>query len=91
MNFFRSEEHLRNWDGFMEKNTGGIISLDDLMKLFSGSYFKNRRDPDYFLKMGEYFGDTITTLSTLENAGSFWRMKWFEKFGFSLAVKLGMI
>jgi hypothetical protein len=75
----------------MEKNTGGIISLDDLMKLFSGSYFKNRRDPDYFLKMGEYFGDIITTLDTLENAGSFWRMKWFEKIGFSLAVKLGMI
>jgi hypothetical protein len=75
----------------MEKNTGGVISLDDLMKLFSGSYFKNRRDPDYFLKMGEYFGDIITTLDTLENAGSFWRMKWFEKFGFSLAVKLGMI
>jgi hypothetical protein len=75
----------------MEKNTDGIISLDDLMKLFSGSYFKNRRDPDYFLKMGEYFGDIITTLDTLENAGSFWRMKWFEKIGFSLAVKLGMI
>jgi hypothetical protein len=75
----------------MEKNTGGVISLDDLMKLFSGSYFKNRRDPDYFLKMGEYFGDIITTLDTLENAGSFWRMKWFEKIGFSLAVKLGLI
>ena len=75
----------------MEKNTGGIISLDDLMKLFSGLYFKNRRDPDYFLKMGEYFGDIITTLGTLENAGSFWRLKWFEKLGFSLAVKLGLI
>ena len=91
MNFFRSEEHLRNLDGFMEKNIGGKISLNDLMTLFSGSYFKNRRDPDYFLKMGGYFGETITTLGTLENAGSFWRLKWFEKLGFSLAVKLGVI
>ena len=65
--------------------------MDDLMKLFSGSYFKNRRDPDYLLKMGEYFGDTITTLGTLGNAGNFWRLKWFEKFGFSLAVKLRLI
>jgi hypothetical protein len=91
MNFFRSEEHLRNWDGFTEKNAGGIISLNDLMNLFSGDYFKNRRDPDYFLKMGEYFGGTITTLGTLKNAGNFWRLKWYEKFGFSLAVKLGLI
>ena len=34
MNFFRSEEHLKNWEDYNEKNKGGIISLNDLMTLF---------------------------------------------------------
>jgi hypothetical protein len=27
----------------------------------------------------------------LENAGSYWRLNWFEKIGFSFALKLGLI
>ena len=91
MNFFRSEEHLRNWEGFKEKKKGGIISLDNLMKLFSGPYFKNRRNPDYFSHMGEYVAEMISTLETLENAGDFWRMGKLEKIGFSIGMKLGLI
>lgn len=91
MNFFRSEEHLRNWDGFKEKKDGGIIALDDLMRLFSGPYFTKRRDPEYFSHMGGYLPVMIATLDTLENAGSYWRMKWFEKRGVTLGLKLGLI
>jgi hypothetical protein len=91
MNFFRSEEHLRNWEGFKEKKKGGIIPLDDLMRLFSRPYFTNRREPDYFSHLGEYAADMVTTLDSLENAGAYWRLKWFEKLGFSLALKLGLI
>jgi hypothetical protein len=91
MNFFRSEEHLRNWDGFQEKKKGGIIAMDNLMKLFSGPYFKNRRKPDYFSHMSEYTADMISALDTLENAGSFWRLNPLEKLGFSLGMKLGLM
>jgi hypothetical protein len=91
MNFFRSEEHLRRWEGFKENKKGGIISLNDLMQLFSGPYFTNRRNPDYFSHMGEYLEDMIKRLDTLKEAGSFWRMKWFEKFGVSLGLKLGLM
>jgi len=91
MNFFRSEEHVRNLKGFKEKQAGGIIALTDLMKLFSISYFKNRRNPDYFSNMGNYMPEFIATLDTLENAGSFWRMKWFEKLGVKLGLKLGLM
>jgi hypothetical protein len=91
MNFFRSEEHLRNWEGFQEKKKGGIIALGDLMRLFSGPYFTNRREPNYFSHMSEYATDMITTLDSLENAGDYWRLKWYEKLGFSLALKLGLI
>ncbi len=91
MNFFRSEEHLRNWEGFQEKKKGGIITLNDLMHLFSVPYFTKRREPNYFLNMGEYATSMIETLDSLENAGNYWRLKWFEKLGFSLAQKLGLI
>ncbi len=91
MHFFRSEEHLRKWEGFQEKRIGGIINLSELMRLFSGTYFTNRRNPDYFSHMGEYLADMISALDTLENAGEYWRMGRLEKFGFSLALRLGLL
>lgn len=91
MNFFRSEEHLRRWEGFAEKKKGGIIALNSLMRLFSGPYFMNRRKPDYFSHMGQYLTEMIASLDTLENAGAFWRMKSFEKLGLSLGQKLGLM
>jgi hypothetical protein len=91
MNFFRSEEHLRKWQGFQEKKKGGIIAISDLMRLFSGPYFVNRRNPDYYSHMGEYLAVMISQLDTLKEAGSYWRMKWFEKLGVSLGIKLGLV
>ena len=91
MLFFRSEEHLRKWEGFQEKRKGGIIALADLMRLFSGPYFKNRTQPDYVSHMSEYMAEMISTLDTLENAGEHWRMGPLEKLGFSLGMKLGLL
>jgi hypothetical protein len=91
MNFFRSEEHLRRWEGFQDKRKGGIISLNSLMWLFSSDYFKNRRRPDYVSHMSEYLAAMLTMLDRLENAGAHWRMSPLEKFGFSLALKLGLM
>jgi hypothetical protein len=91
MNFFRSEEHLRHWEGFQEKRKGGIIAPSALMRLFSGPYFKNRRAPDYFSHMGEYLADMISLLDRLENAGDYWRMGRLEKLGFSLGRRFGLL
>jgi hypothetical protein len=91
MNFFRSEEHLRKWEGFNEKKEGGIISPNDLMQLFSGPYFTKRRELDYFSHMGEYLVAMIASLDSLGNAGAYWRMGRLDKLGISLARKLGII
>ena len=91
MNFFRSEEHLRRWEGFQEKRKGGIISLRSLMELFSSPYFKNRRRPDYVSQMREYMADFLARLDELPEAGDHWRMRPLEKLGFSLAMKLGLM
>lgn len=91
MNFFRSEEHLQNWGQFQNSEKQGIISLSDLMCLFSGQYFTNRRQWNYYSLMGYYTSDLVISLSGLQNAGSYWRLKWYEKIGFALALKLGII
>jgi len=74
MIFFRSEEHLRNWAQFDPATKEGIILLPDLVKLFSGSYFKRRMDTDYVSHMHEYQGEMIQDLQSLEKAGSFWNL-----------------
>jgi len=90
MNFFRSEEHLRRWEGY--KNEGGIIPPNSLMGLFSGPYFANRTRPDYFSHMNEYLADLLfTALPEVEDAGKYWRMRPLEKLAFTLGLKLGLL
>lgn len=91
MNFFRSEEHLRRWEGFQEKRKGGVISLSSLMELFSSPYFRNRGRPDYVSHMSEYMAGFLGKLDELPEAGDHWRMRPLEKLGFSLAIKLGLM
>jgi hypothetical protein len=91
MNFFRSEEHLRNWKGFEEKRAGGTISLQSLMDLFSSAYFRERGRPDYVSHMGEYMAGFMGKLDDLPDAGDYWRLKPHEKLGFKLALKLGLM
>jgi len=86
MNFFRSEEHLRNWPGFTGME--GIITLDDAMRLFSAPLFTRRLDPDYFSHLNAYIADLVPLMDSLKGAGSNWRLKWFEKFGTKVMAKL---
>jgi len=74
MTFFRSEEHLRNWAQFELGKMEGVISLPDLVRLFSGSYFKRRMDTDYVSHMLEYMGEMAQAIRSLENAGAFWKV-----------------
>jgi len=75
MLFFRSEEHLRNWAQFDPTTKEGIISLSDLVKLFSGSFFKRRMDPDYVSQIRAYGAEMVRDLQKLEKAGSFWQLQ----------------
>jgi hypothetical protein len=58
------------------------------MRLFSGPFFTKRRDLDYFSHMAKYSADMIRIMDSLKNAGSYWRLKWFEKLAFRLVLKL---
>jgi len=73
MNLFRSEEHLRNRKQFDLAHAEGIIPLPDLVKLFSGNYFRRRLDPDWFSRSHEYGREWIVTLIEMGKIGPFWK------------------
>ncbi len=91
MNFFRSEEHLRRWEGYEEKKEGGKITLDSLIQLFGLPYVTNRGRPDYISHFSEYIADLVGELDKLPDAGDYWKLSPFEKAAFNLARKLGLM
>ena len=73
MNLFRSEEHVRSWDRFDADSEDGIISLADLVTLFSGNYFRRRMDPDWVSRSGEYAMQMVATMQEIGKTGPFWQ------------------
>jgi hypothetical protein len=73
MNLFRSEEHIRNWARFDPSTEEGIIPLPDLVKLFSGSFFRRRLDPDWVSQRREYAREMVETLKEIGKTGPFWK------------------
>ena len=69
MNLFRSEEHVRNWTGYVPGTEPGIVPLQQLVKLFSGNFFSKRLEPDYVSKSEHYVKEFLSALA--EN-GPFW-------------------
>lgn len=72
MNLFRSEEHARNWARFDPATEEGIISLPNLVKLFSGPYFRKRMDSDWVSHSREYAREMIATMIEIGKTGPFW-------------------
>jgi hypothetical protein len=73
MNLFRSEEHIRHWDSFAEGSDEGITLLPDMIKLFSGPYFKRRMDQDYVSHMFEYAKEMVQVMKEIGKSGPFWK------------------
>ncbi len=73
MNLFRSEEHVRRWDSFAGGSDEGITPLPDMVKLFSGPFFRRRMDPDYVSHMFEYAREMIPVMKEIGKTGPFWK------------------
>jgi two-component SAPR family response regulator len=73
MNVFRSEDHVRSWAQFKEGTEDGMMPLEDLMKLFSGTYFRRRLDPDWVSRSREYLKEWVGRLIEIGKTGPFWR------------------
>ena len=72
MNLFRSEEHIRNWPRFDSATEEGMVPLDDLVKLFSGNYFRRRMDGDWVSNSRDYAREMVETLKEIGKTGPFW-------------------
>jgi len=72
MNLFRSEEHVRNWSRFDPTTEQGIVKLDELVQLFSGSFAKRRLDEDYVSHMPEYWRELVNVLKEIAKTRPFW-------------------
>ena len=73
MNLFRSEEHIRNWNSFVEGTDEGILSMPDLIELFSGPFFRRRMDGDYVSNIREYAREMIEAMKEIGKTGPFWK------------------
>ncbi|UCH87545.1 MAG: hypothetical protein JSU97_03955 [Dehalococcoidia bacterium] len=72
MNLFRSEEHVRNWSLYDPESTDGTMPLADYVTLFSTSLFRERLQPDYLLRLPQFFPELMATLAKLGKAVPFW-------------------
>jgi hypothetical protein len=72
MNLFRSGEHVRNWSGFKEGTEEGIVELSALVKIFSGTLFTRRLDPDYVSHLQEYLGSAVAAVAEIGKTLKFW-------------------
>ena len=50
MNLFRSEEHVKRWPLHFQAADEYVMSVADWAEVFSASMFRNRLDPDYFVR-----------------------------------------
>jgi hypothetical protein len=73
MNFFRSEEHIRNWVDFDPATEDGIIPLNDVAKLFSSEHFRRRLEPDFFSNWLQYRSKFLATMKEIGKTGPFWQ------------------
>jgi hypothetical protein len=73
MTLFRSEEHVRSWDRFAPGTDEGIVALSDLVKMFSGNYFRRRMDPDWVSRSREYAMEMVGIMGQIGLSGPFWQ------------------
>lgn len=75
MNLFRSEEHIRNWNGYQPGTEGGIVALKDLVGLFSLDFMRRRLDPDYVSRRGEYVNGFLAAVAQVAKKNPFWALE----------------
>jgi hypothetical protein len=72
MNLFRSEEHIRNWKHYDPAAEQGILSLQNIVHVFSGKFMQKRLDLDYASHALEHFGETLSVISDIARMRPFW-------------------
>jgi len=64
---------MRNWAQFDPATEEGMIPLPDLVRLFSGNYFRRRLDLDWVSRSREYGREMVATFIEIGKTGPFWK------------------
>ena len=73
MNFFRSEEHIRNWAQFNPDSAGASLPLNDEVTVFSTEAAKHRLSGDFISQWAnKQRSQRDEVLQRLGKTGSFW-------------------
>ena len=75
MNLFRSEEHIRNWQGYLPGTEGGVVALKDLVGLFSLDFMRRRLDEDYVSRSGGYVNGFLSAVAEVAKKTPFWAIE----------------
>jgi hypothetical protein len=74
MNFFRSEEHVKDWSLYTPLGEDYILPIDDWAKIFSSKIFKQRLDPDYLSHSDDYVADYHQALKEIGKTSPFFQI-----------------
>jgi predicted AAA+ superfamily ATPase len=74
MNFFRSEEHVKNWSLYTPLGEDYILPISDWTKIFSSKIFKQRLSPDYLNHSNEYVEDYHNALREIGKTSPFFQI-----------------
>jgi hypothetical protein len=73
MNLFRSEEHAQRWSGYTAGAAAGLLSIQQLMELFSAPVFRNRLSGSYISNLAAHYAATAAEFKRITNDSPFWR------------------
>jgi hypothetical protein len=72
MNLFRSEAHLKRWSGYQPGTEAGILSLPEIMAIFSTPRHTAKMSEDYISKAAEYAPLFIEKIKQVKARVPFW-------------------
>ncbi|MHB8575622.1 MAG: hypothetical protein ACYDCQ_09850 [Dehalococcoidia bacterium] len=74
MNLFRSEADVRQWARFDPASAAGIRPVADLVQLFSTPRHRERRAPDYVVRLAELSDAFPAAVARLGRGMPFWQL-----------------
>jgi predicted AAA+ superfamily ATPase len=74
MNFFRSEEHVKDWSLYSPLGEDYILPVSDWVKIFNSNLFRQRLAPDYLSHFDKYIEDYHQALKEIGKTSPFFQM-----------------
>ena len=65
---------MKNWSLYNPDSEDSIMPLADWMRLVNVGLWRNRMQPDYLARVGEYRAEFLTTVHQMGKTGPFWQV-----------------